>query len=75
MEGRAKGKRVSRPIPRLQDNAAERTTVPLADISNTRDGDHKFQVGDVKFKEPRKSPSGNGEYTVGYTSLKFGGEI
>lgn len=35
MEGRAKGKRVSRPIPRLQDNAAERTTVPLADISNT----------------------------------------
>lgn len=35
MGGRAKGKRVSRPIPRSQDYAAEQTTVPLADMSNT----------------------------------------
>ena len=44
-------------------------------IPEKRDEDHKFQVGHVEFREPQKYPRGDGEYTVGYTSLKFRGEI
>lgn len=32
-------------------------------------------MGHVEFEEPWRSPSGDGEYTIGYTGLKLRGEV